>query len=196
MFLVPYTIYRWTPPELSWSEKIWLGEEVAKVGRKAFVTSLKRRLGAPALGRNNNKSFTFVDVLRDAEMLNNGSQPRLTMRKVLVALLFFGGCLYFIAAAHQMGRFVVAMLVVGPVSGGSLLWMYNKVDRWAQSLIDDYTHAIANGTLRGAETGGDRLTAEAAPEPVRSRFPEHGPRPPASVQFGRRDGSRTKIRTN
>jgi hypothetical protein len=150
MFLVPYTIYRWTPPELSLPEKIWLGEEVAKVGRGAFVTSLKRRLGTPARG-SNNRPFTFADVLRDAEKVGHASQSRPPMKAVLAALLFVGASFWVIAATHHFRSFLGAMLMVGPISVGSLLWMYSKVDRWAQSLIDDYTHAIANGQLRKEE---------------------------------------------
>src|SRR5712691_1602306 len=94
---VPYTIYGWAPPELSVPEKIWLGREIAKVGRKAFATSLKQRLSTPVRGTNN-KPFTFADVLRDAELLSNGNraQSPLPMRVILAALLFFGGCSWVI----------------------------------------------------------------------------------------------------
>ncbi len=182
---IPYTIYQWKPPELSRPEKIWLGGEIAKVGRKAFVRSLKQRLSKPARG-SNNKPFTLAEVLGDAEKLSNGSrQSRPSMIAVLAASLFVGACFCVIAAFH----FVVPFLVVGSASGGSLLWMYNKVDRWAQSLIDEYTHAVANGKLpkeealsTGSETTAALLGAEAVLEPVSARLPEHGPQFSAVVQ--------------
>src|SRR6266851_9558849 len=95
---IPYTVYRWTPPELSLPEKIWLGGEIAKVGRKAFATALKQRLSTPARG-SNNKPFTFADVLGDAEKVGNGNRAQSTppTGAVIAALLFFGGCFWVIA---------------------------------------------------------------------------------------------------
>lgn len=159
MFIpVRYTIYGWTPPELSVSEKIWLGGEIAKVGRKAFAVSLRRKLGPPTRNSSNNKPFTFADVLRDAENMNKGNrlQPKPTMLAVLVALLFFGGCFWALAESNLIVLFLIVVLVVGSISVGSLLWMYNQVDRWVQSVIDEYAHAVANG---GALPPHDSMSA-------------------------------------
>jgi len=79
------------------------------------------------------------------------------------------------------------MAFVLPVSIGSLLWMYNKLDCWARSLIDEYSHAIANGKLRkeealstGAEAAGEN--ADAARESVRECLPEREPQSSAIIQ--------------
>src|SRR6202021_853213 len=92
-----------TPPELSSPERLRLGGEIAKGGRKAFVASLKQRLSTPEPGEKN-KPFTFGDVLGNAEKLRNRkrAQPLPPMRTVLVALLFFGGCLWVIASNHRL----------------------------------------------------------------------------------------------
>ena len=50
---VPYTIYGWTPPELTSVEKIWLGGQIDKVGHKNFSNAYKLRLTVGALGTNN-----------------------------------------------------------------------------------------------------------------------------------------------
>lgn len=62
---VPYTIYSWTPPELTSAEKIWLGGEIVRVGHKNFINAYTKRLTAGA-GGNNNRSFTLADILDDA----------------------------------------------------------------------------------------------------------------------------------
>ena len=160
---VPYTIYGWTPPELSSSEKIWLGGEIAKVGRKTFTTALKRRLSAPARGPSKTP-FTFAEILTDAKHVRDEGHDHSAppTRAILVALLFFGGCFWVIASNPRLlVTFLVVIAVVGPISIGSLLWMYNKIDRWAQSLIDEYADAVANGRLepvigQGAEQPGQQ----------------------------------------
>ena len=164
---VPYTIYGWTPPELSSSEKIWLGGEIAKVGRKAFATAFKQRVSAPARGPNNTP-FTFAEILTDAKKLRDGARarPAPPMRAVLVAILFFGGCFWIIASNPRLlVTFLIALAVVGPISIGSLLWMYNKVDRWAQSLIDEYADAVANGRLEPVR-GRDAEQLDRQPSPT------------------------------
>ena len=179
MFLpIQYTIYRWKPPELSLTERIWLGGKIAKIGRKAFAFSLKQRLSPPARRSKNNKCFTFADLFNDAEMLSNRShaQARPSMKAVLAALLFFGAGFWAIAATHQIGFFIRAIVVVGPISIGSLLWMYNKVDRWAQSLIDEYAHAVANGQLGKEEASSTRV------KPTGARLSEHGAQSSENVQ--------------
>jgi Sel1 repeat len=155
-----YTIFGWTPPKLSAPERIWLGGEIAKVGRAAFVASLKRRLSDPRPS-NPNKSFTFAAVLSDAEKLN--THPARSPSAIVVAVLFFGACFAFLVAFPPF-LFVLA------VSGGSLLWMHRKTERWVQSLIDDYTHAIANEksdsnsstTSSGCESGEIRQIRQLA----------------------------------
>ena len=143
---VRYTIYGWSPPELSPSERIWLGEEIAKVGRKAFVTALKQKLSAPARAPNT-RSFTFSEIITDAKRLRDEkrARPGPPMWAVAVTLLFFGGCFWIIASNPRLlVSLLVTMAIVAPISIGSLLWMYNKVDRWAQSFIDEYADSVAN----------------------------------------------------
>jgi TPR repeat protein len=143
---VPYTIYGWVPPELSPSERIWLGGEIAKVGRKFFVAALKQRLSAPARGKNKT-SFTFAEILEDAKRVRDGGTNKTAppIRAILVAVIFFGGGVWIIASHPRLlVTFLIAMAVVVPISMGSLFLMYNKIDRWAQSLIDDYADAAAN----------------------------------------------------
>src|SRR5262249_46522052 len=48
IMIVMYQLFRWTPPELSLSEKIWLGKEILKVGPDVFAAALKKRLAAPS----------------------------------------------------------------------------------------------------------------------------------------------------
>jgi hypothetical protein len=148
MFVViPYTIYRWTPPEFSSPEKIWLGGQIAKVGRKAFATSLKKRLSTPDREAKN-KPFTFADVLADANTVYTKPYAPPSISAALAGLIFLGFCFWIIATNHRaLVTFFSAMLLVGPITIGSLLWMNNKVDRWAQSLIDEYANAVANGWM-------------------------------------------------
>ena len=78
------------------------------------------------------------------------------MQLVLFALLFFGACSWVIASNHLIISFLLALLIVGPISLGSLLWMHNKVDRWVQGLIEEYVRAVANG---GALPPHDSMSA-------------------------------------
>ena len=88
--MVPYYFFRWTPPELSLPERISLGREIAKVGRKPFVDALKRRLGT-VHGPSSNKPFTFADVLDDAQ--KPLAQPPATIGGLLLAIVFLEAAL-------------------------------------------------------------------------------------------------------
>jgi hypothetical protein len=88
-----YTIYGWTPPDLSSAERIWLGEEIAKVGRNAFASSLKLMLSGSPQGTPK-QPFSLVDVLSDAESSkkrNHGQSKSPTMQSVASGIPpFFG----------------------------------------------------------------------------------------------------------
>ncbi len=144
--LIRYTIYTWAPPNLSVSEKVALGRQISRVGRKPFVAALKARLSPPT-PHSRAEPFTYADVLRDAQKMRDGNLDRTRPSLVLIILsiLFFAGCAWAIVAAGHVAAFFVAAAFVIAVSGGSLFWVHSKVDRWVQSLIDEYTHAVANG---------------------------------------------------
>ena len=152
--LVRYTIYGWKPPDLPVPERIWLGGEIAKVGKKPFVVSLKRRLG-PKAQNSSNKSFTFADIIRDAENMNKGipAEPRHPLVMQLVALLLFGVGLWWVASHPPI---LILFLFVVPISIGSLLFMNNEIERWVQGLVEEYARAVANG---GALPPHDSMSA-------------------------------------
>jgi len=158
---IRYTIYSWSPPELSLQERIRLGGEISRTGRKAFVAALKSRLSARPQSAKSNP-FTLADVLSDAEGLSstNYSRPSPSVRAIVVAIIFFGGCFAAIAAIGLIVPLLVALAVIGPISVGSLLWMNSKVDRWVQSLVDEYTQSVVSGKL---PTGRLSVSTEAAP---------------------------------
>jgi len=137
--IIKYSVYTWSPPQLSSSEMIALGREVARVGRKSFAIELKKRLSAPA-GTTKAVPFTYADVIRDAEERNKagGAQQPTSWGVLLLALAFFGACVWFIVADGELVPFVVTAAIIGSLSIGSLMWVHGKVDRWAQSLIDAY----------------------------------------------------------
>jgi hypothetical protein len=140
--LIPYTLYQWKPPELPLSERISLGEQIAKVGREAFVDSLKLRLSTHSSSTNN--SFTFADIIYDAQ--RRQAKPPRSLKQGVVGLTIFGGGFAGIVAFG----FAIPFLAVTTVSIGSLLWIHRKVDRWVQGLIDEYTHSIANENRENA----------------------------------------------
>jgi len=174
---VPYKIYVWIPPELALQERIWLGGEITKVGRKAFAASLKRRLSAPRRGANS-KTFTFADVLSDAENIRASSSP--PTWRILIALAFLAGCLWAIAASGLFVSFTVAILVLGPISFGSAYWAFNKVDRWTDTLVDEYTRAVANGKACQQEAALIEVEATPPCDPVRAEDVVEQPKPPVS----------------
>ncbi len=138
-----YPIFRWTPPEFTLQEQIELGEDIARVGRKAFVTAFKQRLSTWSPG-SKPKPFTFADILDDAQ--TKQQQPPTTPKEWITGLslisLFLGGFAFIIPYQGLLA----AMVFVLPVSLGSLLWTHNKVDRWVQSLIDEYTQSVAKSS--------------------------------------------------
>jgi hypothetical protein len=139
--LIPYSIFQWKPPELSLSDRVRLGEKIAKVGRPAFVQALKARL-APPSGRKA-EPFTFAEVLADAMTLQvKIEQQPVSPIGILIAVTFFGAA---IAIVVQNPRYLAAVIPALGVSLGTLVWVYRKVDRWTQGIIDDYAHAIASG---------------------------------------------------
>jgi hypothetical protein len=141
----------WTPPALTLPERIWLGGEIAKVGRKAFATSLKRSL-SDSSNWSNCKPLRFDEILRDAERLRDGKnvQPPISRTAAALLLLVFGGGVAFLIAAALNSRYLAAVAVAGTVSIGSLFWMSRKIERWAQKLIDEYSQSVANCNLRAA----------------------------------------------
>jgi hypothetical protein len=79
-----------TPRDLSLPQRIWLGRKIAKVGRGAFVTSLKQRLSTPAQS-SQNKPFTFADVFSDAENLRNRiARPHPSLKTLPMRCYFLG----------------------------------------------------------------------------------------------------------
>jgi len=91
----------------------------------------------------------LADVLRDAEnFAENFRKPCLQFWSLVFSLLFLGGAFAIIVA---LGLTIPAV-ATGMVTFGSLFWMHKKIERWAQSLIDEYASRIANGKVREGKT--------------------------------------------
>ncbi len=146
MFIpVRYTIYSWSPPELSLDEKHWLGGEIERVGKRSFTLALKRKITQP--GRNETDSFTYNDIIRNVETLNVAERANVSLSdKILFAIIV---SIFAILVAAIPMRLKITMLIaivaIVPITFGSLYFVYRDIDRWTQQLIDE--HAAAIGTL-------------------------------------------------
>ena len=163
---ISYNLYKWTPPDLSTQERIRLGGEIARVGRKEFVYALRMRLCNSAQP-SHAKPFTLADVISDAAQYRPAES---TLAQRAMAILFFTVVIVILI----ISGLIVPLLLIGSVTIGSLLWAYRKVDRWTQTLIDDYAHAIAGKGLRDAQTrpnGAERNQAIPCPVAASSAKP-------------------------
>jgi hypothetical protein len=118
-----YQIFKFTPPELSQSEKVWLGKEILKVGPDVFAKALKNRMA------NANKPFTWIDVFED---IRNPAPEKMSKTTAAVVVAAAGAaCVTFIPAVSLLA----VGAVIGPIMGGSYFWMARKIDLWIRNLI-------------------------------------------------------------
>src|SRR5262249_61340691 len=117
IMIVMYQLFRWTPPELSLSEKIWLGREILKVGPDVFAAALKKRLAAPS---TKEKSFTWNDVFED---IRNPPKQMSKLAAATILSLAGAACVALVPAA----TLAAVATVIAPVSGGSYFWMFRKI---------------------------------------------------------------------
>jgi len=144
MTTIQYPIYFWRPPALSPTERIYWGEKIFEVGKESFTRSLKKRLRSKS-----NTSFTIGEILREAEAQQN--KKHLCSRYILACLFVIFFCaLILVAIPHSqflkflfIKLFVVAVVIL-PISMGSLLWAYIEIDKWAQTLINEYLQDLSN----------------------------------------------------
>ena len=163
---IRYTIYSWTAPDLSRDERVSLGKEIVRVGRKKFVIALKARALRTRRSGDANSKFSLLDVIQDAERMPAPGTPAVisTEQKVwsIIALLLIIVGMSLFARANRtlfIGRFVVPVLVLSPVVFGSFLRASTKIDRWAQELADEYIECA-----RTSQTSTD--TSVPSPDPV------------------------------
>jgi hypothetical protein len=126
--------FYWEPPKLSQQERLALGQAIAAVGRKAFAKALWARLVDIRAER---RSFSYADVLNDVTA--KPIAPASPWKARIGGIAFFGGGLVLLIATGLIFVFLMA-LVLG---GGTALWVYRRVDRWTQSIVDEYAGSVA-----------------------------------------------------
>jgi hypothetical protein len=139
---IRYWIFRWSPPELSEAERLWVGREISRVGRQAVIRCFKQHMSDTITNRDSG-GFSVSDVLRDAELYSNpGYRKQVpTLRAKVIAIIFFGACFAFLLATGLLAFALIAIAFVLPVSLGSMWWSTRKFENWVASVIDDYSHA-------------------------------------------------------
>jgi hypothetical protein len=151
-FGTPYSLFSWNPPKLSAPQRIQLGRAITVVGREAFVRALKIRLIDP---ESRQGLFTLANVLRDAE----APQTIVSSHRKLFSVALLAAGVAAIVALGGLGPLLACSAIVLPISGG-LLWRTNrKIERWVQSLVDEYARSTAScgiwriGHLSAGEPG-------------------------------------------
>jgi hypothetical protein len=174
MFIpLKYTIYSWSPPELSPAEKHWLSGEIARVGKRSFTLALKRKMTATS--RNETDSSTYHNIIRNAEALNVAEKTNVSqsekIRSAIILSIF--AILVAISIAAMPTQLKVIMLIafvaIIPITFGSLYLCYRDIDRWTQKLLDDHAAAIA--TLDLQSNNPNRISQQ-VPDPVGETFSE------------------------
>ena len=138
------------------AQRVALGQAIAEVGRDAFIKALKQRLTNPA--RYGHKPFTFADVLNDAVTPEQPTSPSVLVVGGAVLGAGLVACLAFVPGAAVVLPFGLA------VGGGTLWWMNRKIERWVQSVLDDYASFAPPGT------GSDKHQQPTPTESERNRF--------------------------
>src|SRR5262249_4902264 len=116
MIPIMYKIFRWTPPELSPAEKIWLGKEILKVGPDVFAAAFKKRI--TTLKGTKEKPLTWNDVFYTVfEDIRNPPKQMSKLAAATVLAAMGAACVALVPAASL----VAVGAVIGPVSGGSYL---------------------------------------------------------------------------
>lgn len=153
MVIVPYTFFSWIPPSLTSEQRVWLGQEISRVGKKAFTSSLKRRVTGRPTGKQT--PFTLKELLDDAKAIasTGTTEPRAPLRAVLPAAIIFSAALALLIAANLIVSFLIVIGIIGPIVVGSLAWTYKQIDRWAQSLLDDYHNHPGKCSRKGSGEG-------------------------------------------
>ena len=142
--ILTYYLFDWKPPELSQSEKILLGKEIASIGRKAFVRALRTRL-TDVRSPSNNKSFTIGDVLKDVRNpVDLRTAPAARSKAVVGTVILAAMFIVLAAFCVAFPPLLIGIALTARATFGSMGWMNRKIDRWAQSLVDEYSHAVAN----------------------------------------------------
>ena len=137
-----YYTFSWTPPELSTMERIGLGQAISAVGREAFSKALKNRLFNT---RYKNTKWTLADVYNDIQY---PEAPPSTKQKLVLGALGIGAGAVFLAIGAPV---LIPLALCGSVTGASYWWAARKVDKWVQSIVDDY----ASSTIRAV--GGKEI---------------------------------------
>jgi hypothetical protein len=120
--MIPY--YRWKEPELSLSEKVWLGKEILKAGPSAFAAAFKKRLFSPAYDQKD-KPIAWADVFADAR---TPPAPITKRRKMGFSgsRVRNGGCMRYSSSCRDFSS--RRSSCYASYSGGTYLWASRKVD--------------------------------------------------------------------
>src|SRR5262249_28764784 len=131
IMFVMYYLFQWKPPELSLSEKLWLGKEILKVGPDVFAKALKTRLTDTTAQK---KPFTWNDIFED---IRNPPKPEpITKSQVaVVAATAAGVGAMCVAAAPALLAATPAIGAAAGVTYASMWWMFKKIDRWIQDIV-------------------------------------------------------------
>jgi len=133
---VMYQIFRFTPPELSQSEKIRLGKEILKVGPDVFAKAFKKRLATLRERGKKEKPLTWNDVFYAVFWdIKNPPKPPTELQKGTAAALCAAAGAACVAFAPAVAAVAVPLAGAAAITGGSYWWMSHKVDLWIRDLI-------------------------------------------------------------
>jgi len=144
--------YNWIPPSLSENEQIQVGRKISIVGHKAFVMALKARITKNQTF-SKEELFSYSDIFMDAKYLrDNNYKSKIQHGKfeiVLSSVILLSVIVYVLY--NMNARFIVisGLLASMALTAPFYYSMTRRVDRWAQSLVDEYNKSMEANTGQG-----------------------------------------------